>query len=230
MKFKTVLFSTAAASLLTSLHGLADVTIYTVPATANIFSAGLSAPAAPGGNGAGILPIEVSFAPGSAFQFQALGDVSPYYGLYDLHGEGTSLYATSINAYGGISGFMSDQAFPLAGVFLSEDDPQPPAPATLDFSSTGLNFLDLSPQIGQVFFIGDGLTDDSLIQSFYAPAGASMLYLGFPDGVNFVGDPGSFIDNYGSLSVSVTVVPEPAATLLILSGLALRWAIRKCPR
>src|SRR6266478_471402 len=44
-----------------------------VPGTANIFSAGLAAPVAPAGGGAGTLPVQFSVGPGqTAFQFKWL--------------------------------------------------------------------------------------------------------------------------------------------------------------
>jgi hypothetical protein len=114
---------------------------------------------------------------------------------------------TTINSYGGISGYAGDYGFPLAGVFLSSSEPQFPPPATLVFStnSVGGNFTSLFPAIGQVFFIGDGKTDGNITQTFYAPSGATRLYLGFPDSPDFAGDPGNYFDNYGSLSIQVKI-------------------------
>ena len=125
-----------------------------------------------------------------------------------------------IASYGGISGFRADVNTPLVGVFLSGNSPVAPAPATLDFRSVGLglNFTSLSPQLGQVFFIGDGKTSGNLDQIFNAPAGATRLFLGFADAPFSVGAPGAFDDNRGSLAVTVTAVPEPAGLALVLTG------------
>jgi hypothetical protein len=73
-----------------------------------------------------------------------------------------------------------------------------------------LNYEILSPELKQVFFIGDGLTSGGLSQGVVVPSGASRLYLGIFD-LN-----GNY-DNGGSFDV--TVVPEPAP--LILSVFAL---------
>jgi hypothetical protein len=208
----------------------AEISFYAVPATANIYSAGLSVPVAPGGDGAGLLPISVPFSAGqSSFQFSASGSItenSPY-GIY--HGpDGRPGIGLDVYAYGGISGFLTDQTVPLAGVFLSAAVAQDPAPSTLDFRVQGLgqDFLTLSPEIGQVFFIGDGQTTGGTTQIFYAPAGATRLYLGCPDAPFGLGYPGAYADNDGVMSVSVTAVPEPAVGTLAVAGLALSTLFR----
>jgi hypothetical protein len=86
----------------------------------------------------------------------------------------------------------------LLGVFLAGNPPAQPGtqPATLDFTSTGMGtgFASLAPAIGQVFFIGDGLTGNTTgtPQHFIVPAGATALYLGGADGYQYAGDTGSF--------------------------------------
>src|SRR5581483_2059929 len=137
------------------------------------------------------------------------GTVSPYYDLYSLGAEGLAGQPMVVNAYGGISGYHGENAFPLVGVFVSGATPQAPPPATLDFTSAGLgrNFTTLSPALGQLFFIGDGRTDGGALQTFNAPAGATRLYVGFADAPNFNGDPGNYFDNAGSLNVTVTATP-----------------------
>jgi hypothetical protein len=230
MKLPQILLATAVSCLL--MPNIVSASVIIVPATDNIYSAGLSTPVAPGGGGAGTLPVQITVTPGlGTFQFQYLsGTVSPneYLGPFNLDGEGTPDWTTSLNSYGGISGFISDQAFPLVGVFLTAATPQAPPPPTLDFSSgaIGRNFLSLSPQIGQVFLIGDGVTGGNQPQTFYAPAGATRLYLGFGDAYQFQGDIGQYQDNVGSLTVGVTAVPEPASAVLILAGSALMAAVR----
>jgi hypothetical protein len=229
MKLTQILLTTAVSCLL--MPNVVSADIFNVPATANIYSAGLATPVAPGGGGAGILPVQITLTPGlGTFQFQVSGNVSPnmYDGPFNLTAEGTPNYATSLNAYGGISGLIADHAFSLVGVFLTAVTPQAPPPSTLDFSpgAIGRNFLSLSPQIGQVFFIGNGVTDGNQTQTFYAPVGATRLYLGFGDGYYFQGNIGEYQNNSGSLNASVTAVPEPASAALILAGVALMVAVR----
>ena len=103
----------------------------------------------------------------------------------------------------GISGFKGPQG-PLAGVFLDDNIPDTgPAPATLNFTGAGLgtDFLSLTPELGQVFFIGDGFDSFAVAQSFVAPVGATRLYLGIPDGFDFVAQPGYYDDNDGAFFI-----------------------------
>jgi hypothetical protein len=129
--------------------------------------------------------------------------------------------AQDIGPVGPFSGYQSvDFTGALVGMFLGDDLPAS-APPTLTFyfndSSQGgiqTNFTTLSPQIGQVFFIGDGLTGTGTgaVQVFDIPPTATYLYLGFVDACNHVGSgvPGCYHDNEGSMSVTLMVVsPEP---------------------
>jgi len=108
------------------------------------------------------------------------------------------------------------------------------APATLDFSPGGLgiDFLTLTPAIGQVFYIGDGVAGGSIFQQFIAPAGATRLALGIPDGFGFVGAPGAYDDNDGSYRVRIGInevpaIPAPSAILLGSIGAGLVGWMRK---
>ena len=81
------------------------------------------------------------------------------------------------------------------------------------------SFLNLSPLLDQLFFIGDGLTGTGTgtVQQFVAPAGATDLYLAVSDSV------GASVGNSGSITVSETgtsiVTPEPASIVLLVSSL-----------
>ena len=107
----------------------------------------------------------------------------------------------------------------LVGVFLGSSLP-PVQPPRLDFSPNALteHFLSLSPALGQVFFIGDGLTGTGTgdTQSFVAPQDAATLYLGVADGFQFTGLPGYYGDDVGSISGDINVgVPEPGNIALV---------------
>jgi hypothetical protein len=136
---------------------------------------------------------------------------------------GNGLSGSNLSSLGGISGYIGPQG-PLTGVFLDNSIPSVgPAPATLDFSLV-IDFLSLSPLLGQVFYIGDGITSGAVFQEFIAPAGATRLFLGIPDGFGFVGVPGAYDDNDGSYRIRIGVneipVPEPSTFLLLGAGLA----------
>jgi Flp pilus assembly protein TadG len=87
----------------------------------------------------------------------------------------------------------------LVGIFLDNRQPDSYAQAaSLDFSTdASRNFQTLSPQIKQVFYIGDGLDDNGNIQVFNVPNGATRLYLGIMD------ENGWWWDNTGSINCTM---------------------------
>jgi hypothetical protein len=113
-----------------------------------------------------------------------------------------------MNPVGTFSGYEStDFTGALVGMFL-EDALPPAAPASLRFYDTDdsqggipTDFKILSPLIGQVFFIGDGLTGTGIgsIQSFRVPPAATHLYLGYVDSCNGGQVPSCYSDNLGIL-------------------------------
>lgn len=150
--------------------------------------------------------------------------------------EGNTAATSTLGSLAGLSGWIGTQGA-LAGVFLDDTNPvSGTAPAALNFSTAlSRDFVSLSPELGQVFFIGDGVNGLGDFQEFVAPAGATRLFLGIPDGFAFNGPPGAYEDNDGEYRIAIGVnqipsdpsVPEPAAigwmsVLLIGSGLALR--------
>jgi len=168
----------------------------------------------------------------------ASGGVSFFNGFGGLiYGpEGNGLPGSSIiTPFGGISGYNGTQGA-LVGVFLSNAIPNGAPPATLDFSTSGLgvDFLSLTPVLGQIFFIGNGVTTGGTFQEFIAPTGTTRVFLGITDGFNFNGPPGAFDDNDGSYAVRIginevpTVAPEPTSLALLgLGAIALGWVRSK---
>ena len=137
----------------------------------------------------------------------------------------------------GVSGY-NGPINALVGVFLDASTPAGAAPPALDFSTpASLAQATVSPQLRQVFFIGDGRTGtgSGTVQQFIVPAGATRLFLASSDGI------GANYNNFGSFAVAVSdaaVVAARAAeipvdapwalsltTLLLLTAGA--WALRR---
>ncbi len=118
--------------------------------------------------------------------------------------------SSDLTALDGISGYKGTEGA-LAAVFLDDSIPSAgPAPATLDFIPVAArDYLSLTPLLNQVFFVGNGETSGGVAQMFTAPAGATRLFFGIPDGFGFGGDPGAYDDNDGSYEIRVGVNEDP---------------------
>jgi hypothetical protein len=156
------------------------------------------------------VPPSIPIVPGAKVTFRhAIGGVSFFNGfngpIFGPEGNGQS--GSDLTSLDGISGYKGPQG-PLAGVFLDDSVPSGlEPPPSLDFTPSGLgtDFQSLSPELRQVFFIGDGETHAGKQQRFIAPSGATRLVLGIPDGFSFVGAPGAYEDNNGAYMVRVRV-------------------------
>lgn len=141
----------------------------------------------------------------------------------DGHVNGANFVITGAN---NMSGITDQTTLFLAGAFLGPTQPAT-APAALNFGAggpLGISFASLSPQLGQVFFIGDGHTGtgSGAVQSFVAPAGATRLFLGFVDSCGGASTgPGCYGDNLGSLNVTYTIATAPVPELPTFAMFAL---------
>ena len=112
----------------------------------------------------------------------------------------------------------------LVGVFIGAGPPTA-TPSSLSFGTPGeRSFVTLAPELQQVFFIGDGLTGvgTGAVQTFYAPTGATRLYLATYDSISF--------DNVGALQVEITPVPAPPSVVLLGLGFVTLWLRQALPR
>jgi hypothetical protein len=171
----------------------------------------------------GIAPADFTFAagPGQVIKFLSVqgewncGD-GPLYGPDGTDGGPNCNGPYYINGpIGTFAGYASTDFYgALAGIFL-EDTLPPSAPPLLRFyvsnnSEGGIetDFRVLNPRIGQVFFIGDGLTGTGtgLVQAFLVPPTATHLYLGYVDGSD--GIPQGYSNNIGGLAVVLELQPH----------------------
>jgi hypothetical protein len=200
-----------------------------VPGTADLWLAGM-----PDGSTASfddiapdespILVTGISITSGSAYTFSASGAVSrgdplPFYG--PLGEPNISDHWT------GVENGIADITAPICsfiGVFLGPDMPNlNPAPDALDFSTpSSQDYLTLSPELQQPFYIGDGLTSLGALHQVVAPLGATRLFIGTMDEYEWS-------NNEGSFNVSIQVVPEPGITSLVSICLTGLWFFRKWP-
>ncbi len=147
----------------------------------------------------------------------------------DPDGVGAAPATSSNTGTSSISGLTAPGAGYLVGLFVPAGGPAGAAPAALDFTSSGLgtSFTSLSPQLDQVFFIGDGLTGNGTgtQQTFNIPTGAGQLWLGISDAGGYVGAPGAYGDNLGTYTVGFTVNAPSSSTVTVTetapSGLTL---------
>jgi|GEM_PF-6064777 len=195
-----------ASTLLLHAATYASAETLTVYAKDNIFGAGRlpgddtpspSGPANSGANGGGVPPVVFSFTarPGQVLSFSS---VTGHIWMGDGPESGPDGFDHDLNilSYEGIAGIRTPTTGYLAGVFLDDNVPAGMGPTPLDFSASGINFTVLELELGQVFFIGDGLsgTGSGAVQQFKVPATATRLFLGIVDGRNGQG-PGAYDNN-----------------------------------
>ncbi|MCY2965080.1 MAG: PEP-CTERM sorting domain-containing protein [Planctomycetota bacterium] len=199
-------------------------TVVSVSGKANPFLAGLpnGSTATHGDRAPQESPTEVvglSLTPGDVLHFAATGSVSYNSGNFNGPDGGVVF---SRGAENGIAGYTIT-VNALLGVFLGPDRPDlSAAPVALDFgTTTAREFLTLSPMLKQTFFIGDGTTSTNAIQEFVVPSGATRLFLGMADGVEWNNNSGSFSVNVTETAGSgggPAPVPEPGSLVLVIVG------------
>lgn len=156
-------------------------------------------------------PQSISVQSGETFTFEAKGTIDFFNGTSrPFTPDGNDPNGSSLFSLGEISGYQGPEGA-LVGVFLPDENlPCRITPETLNFTpaGSGTAFTNLAPQIGQVFFIGDGYTGsgEGEIQKFVAPAGATRLFVGIADGFSFDGQPGAYEDNDGFYEVVISEV------------------------
>ncbi|MBI3867705.1 MAG: hypothetical protein HY299_04155 [Verrucomicrobia bacterium] len=125
--------------------------------------------------------------------------------LPEGHGSDSGPSGFIISPVNGISGFEAQRYACLVGVFLSDIEPVNPAPPAINFAAISLAFTNLEPGIGQVFYIGDGLTALGQVQRFIVPTNATRLFLGIPDHCGGTLPAGWYDDNVGAVTAEFLI-------------------------
>lgn len=198
-----------------SCGGTSNSATATVTGKANVWFAGLpsTATCAKGGsvdtatNCPAVQFTGFNVTSGASLQFSATGTLSNVPSGGNTPDGGGSSGNNQTNNLGG----KSNATLPinaLVGVFLSDDDPTATAaPPDLNFSTTNSrNYTSLSPQLKQVFFIGDGKTSTQQQQTVVVPAGATRLFLGSFDTYGWSNNSGTCTVTVNSVGGSISVV------------------------
>lgn len=154
-------------------------------------------------------PKSVVVQAGDVFTFAATGSVDFFNGSFQPTGSPDGYAGTSTSNLfnlGGIGAYRGPQGA-LVGVFLTDENPaNGSVTGVIDYSTIGSAFETISPGLGQIFFIGDGLTGRGTgdVQEFIAPNGSTRLFLGIADAFGVSdGPPGFYEDNDGAYQVSI---------------------------
>ncbi|HEY1687002.1 MAG TPA: hypothetical protein VGG19_19735 [Tepidisphaeraceae bacterium] len=216
---RAILGCILAGSLVVGLPTAKAAVTVNVPGTSNPYLSGM--PAGSTADGGDIAPdqspVELDgVSSGEVFTFSATGAVNNGGGSGSEYGnggpDGIQGFQVSPGDQNGMSG-LNTPVDAVLGVFLDDNQPDGfSSPSDLDFSTTDeQNFQSLSPELRQVFFIGDGLDASNNVQQFIAPVGATRLFIGTADGYGWN-------DNSGSFDVTVTALPEPAGVWMLGVG------------
>ena len=164
----------------------------------------------------------ISFAAGSnnVFSFSVSGLVSCCSDTPNLPPDGGGS-GMNVGGGNGLSGLTGNGNIPFVAVFTTDADPYgSTAPTTLNFDK--YNPASLSPELDQVFYVGDGkqgYQDGSgATLTFTAPTNATRLYIGVIDAFSFTATTGYYNDNLGQFTANVSLAPVPLPPALWLFG------------
>jgi len=201
----------------------AATVVVDVPGTANPYLAGkpdgyaCCGDTAP--NGSPVLAL-TGFDTGAVITFSAIGGFSYTGGDPSPSADGNSGLVNLVSYdVTGIAGADGVRYNALVGVFLDDDGPianMPPA----RFAAGQQDAATISPLLNQIFWIGDGLTGTGTgdVQQFFAPAGATRLYLGATDGSGWFNNSGLSEVTITYTPLATTTVPEPATWAMMILG------------
>lgn len=157
--------------------------------------------------GAGIDPIAIDVRGIKAISFENTSGTVSFMSYIDTMKNGADGgkfgYSTAVGSLGTISDIWhSTKIAFLVGVFMGDDAIENQGRPPIDFKDKE-NIAIWGPDDGQVFFIGDGLTDKGVKQVLMVPTDAETLYIGFADAL--FGPPSNYDDNIGSIHTTIVL-------------------------
>jgi len=181
---------------------------FTIRGTANVFAAGLAA--VPSVNSFGELPPTISFdagpgkilvVTGASGATNCCSSSTPNTSPDGVDGGS----GTNLDSFEDISGIvLPARTMFISAVFTNGRNSSNAPPARFDYTDVDTETTaEFSPELNQVFFVGDGLTSDGTTQSFFVPASATSVSFGVADGFGFSGTPGFYNDNTGEWQMSI---------------------------
>jgi hypothetical protein len=149
-------------------------------------------------------------------QWTCNNGIEPPYSADGTTTVGVCYPRANISPTGPFSGYdNTDYQGAMVGMFLECGLPTRQAPTLRFYVNDGsqggikTDFEVLQPAIGQVFFVGDGLTGTGTgdHQMFLVPPTATHLYLGYVDTCSSSGysSPGCYFDNGGRITVTFKI-------------------------
>jgi hypothetical protein len=179
-----------------------------VPASSDIYLAGADDETTAQMSDPGTKPVAIDVDGAGKVSFPSVkGDVGACAGCERESPDGGTLSfgATNITGLNGIAGVtFDDGTLFVVGLFVGDDQPAQAADAVVDLNDAD-DAVTQKPGLGEPFFVGDGKTSDGDEQEIVVPDGAKTLYLGFADGYSFVGPPGAYGDNEGTVDIEVSI-------------------------
>ncbi len=100
---------------------------------------------------------------------------------------------------------LNTQQGSLVGVFLDANAPTTGGtPSSLNMTGAAMDYTSVSPKLKQPFFIGDGKTSGRTAQQIIVPSGATRLFLGVHDNINWANNSGHFLVNINGTPPKIT--------------------------
>lgn len=156
----------------------------------------------------------IGLAAGDTLSFEGLSGSASYVAGQTNNADGDSGFIVALgqtypgsvptNSMNGMSNVRAPIGAVMA-VFLNDNSPTTGStPSCLDFnSSTQRDYASISPEMKQVFFVGDGKKSDGTVQKIIVPDGATRVFIGMMDAWQWNDNTGNFsFKVYGPTTVT----------------------------